>query len=162
MWDTYGRGNEAVAIKSTIRALSGCIFCDERFSAIGRVQYIDFKTYEMGHYEAGQAIERAFLKALEFSSEQEVRIASLNFRGPDCVNPDGTDIRPEQYQGPKMSNLENSGLHVRADLRRMIDGTVIAPGAPEWFELLVKRLAQLSGVGEPYCDQPWIRPEPSG
>jgi hypothetical protein len=146
MWKEYAGGTEGVAIKSTVGLLSQCVFCDPRLAMIGRVQYVDLNSHSMSLFEANQAHERAFLKTLEFCHEQEVRIATMNIKGPMCVNMDGTMLNPEQYQGANMNNFENPGLYIRADLRRLIKSTVLAPGASRWFELLVKRIVHLSGL----------------
>jgi hypothetical protein len=149
MWKEYGGGSESVAIKSTIRLLSESIACDPRTTRMGKVQYVDLDAHSMSHYEASQAQERAFLKSLEFSHEQEVRIATLSVKRPMCVNMDGTTLKPEQYQGAAMNNFENPGLYLRADLRRLIKAIVVAPDASTWFESLVKRIVDLSNVGGP-------------
>lgn len=147
MWKEYAGGSEGVAIKSTIGSLSQFVFCDPRFSNIGKVRYIDLNSYRMTPYEANQAQERAFLKRLEFCHEQEVRIVTMSLKGPTCINMDGTALKPEDYQGTRMNNFQNPGLYIRADLQRLVKSTVLAPGAPLWFELLVKRLVHLSRVG---------------
>jgi hypothetical protein len=149
MWAEYSRGSEGVAVKSTIRLLSQYVHCDPRVTKIGRVKYVDLNNHIMSHYEAGQAQERAFLKNLDFCHEQEVRIATLNVKGPMCVNFDGEALRPEEYQGGKMNNFDHPGLYIQVDLRRLIISTVVAPGASQWFEQLVRRTARLSEVGEP-------------
>jgi hypothetical protein len=147
MWNEYAGSPEGLAIKSTIRALSQFVFCDPRFSNIGKVRYVDLNSHTMAHYEANQAQERAFLKKLEFCHEQEVRIVTMSLKGPSSINMDGTTPKPEDYQDARMNNFENSGLYIRADLKRLVKSTVLAPGAPAWFELLVKRLVHLSRVG---------------
>jgi GTPase SAR1 family protein len=147
MWKEYANGSEGVAIKSTIRALSQFVFCDPRTSHIGKVQYVDLENYSMSHYQANQAHHRAFLKKLEYCHENELRIVTMNFKGPMCVNMDGTLLKPEEYQGANMNNFENRGLYIQADLTQLIKATVLAPGASTWFELLIKRLVLLSNVG---------------
>ena len=73
----------------------------------------------------------------------------MNFKGPMCVNPDGTVLKPDEYQGANMNNFENPGLYIRADLRKLITSTVLAPDAAKWFELLVRRIVELSNAGRP-------------
>ena len=90
MWNEYAGGVEGIAIKSTVGALSQYVFCDPQFSCIGKVQYVDLDAHEMSFYEANQAQERAFLKSLKYSHEQEIRMTTLSIRGPMCVNMDGT------------------------------------------------------------------------
>lgn len=149
MWEEYAGTPEGVAIKSTIRLLSEYVFCDPRISRIGRVDYVDLESHPMSHYEANQAQERAFLKRLEFRHEQELRISTMSIKGPMCVNMDGTLLKPEEYEGARMNNFENPGLYIRADIRKFIRLTVLAPGAPRWFESLVKRVASLSNLDAP-------------
>jgi hypothetical protein len=149
MWQEYAGGLEGVAIRSTVRALSQYVFCDPQFSCIGKVQYVDLDTHEMGFYEANQAQERAFLKRLEYSHEQEIRMTTLSIRDPMCVNMDGTIPAPAEYEGAKMNNFENPGLYIQADLRGLIAATILAPGAKRWFELLVKRIVHLSQLESP-------------
>jgi hypothetical protein len=71
----------------------------------------------------------------------------MSLKGPMCVNADGAAMRPEDYQGAGMNNFDSSGLYIRADLQELITSTVLAPGAPAWFELLVKRIVSLSKIG---------------
>jgi hypothetical protein len=148
MWDRYA-GTDGIAIKSTIRALAEHIFCDPRLSVIGRVQYVDLSKHLMSHYEANQAHERAYVKGLSFSGEREIRITTMNFRGPACVNMDGTIPRPEEYEGPRANNFQNPGIFIKTNTARLIHGTVVHPGASVWFELLVRHLARQSRIGGP-------------
>lgn len=147
MWEQYAGGSEGVAIKSTIRSLSRFVCCDPRFSKIGKVRYVDLDNYAMTHFNANQAQERAFLKKVEFNHEHEVRIVTMSLKGPMCVNMDGTLMTQGDHQGARMNNFENPGLYIRADLQKLVRSTVLAPGAPAWIELLVKRLVHLSGIG---------------
>jgi hypothetical protein len=59
-WKEYAGGSEGVAIKSTIGLLAQHVFCDARFTRIGRVQYVDLDTHVMSHYEANQAQNAPF------------------------------------------------------------------------------------------------------
>jgi len=149
MWNEYASGLEGLAIKSTIRSLSQYVFCDPRVSHIGKVQYVDLDKHPMSHYEANQAHHRAFLKKIEFRHENEVRIVTMNFKGLMCVGMDGRPLTREDCEGAKMNNFENPGLYIQADLPMLIKGTVLSPGASLWFELLVKRIVQLSKIGAP-------------
>jgi hypothetical protein len=149
MWKEYSNLSEGVAIKSTVRSLSQHVFCDPRISHVGKVIYVDLEKYSMSHYEANQAHHRAFLKKLKFRHENELRIVTMNFKGPMCVNMDGSPLTPDQYAGAGMNNFENRGLYVKTDLAQLIKATVLAPGASTWFELLVKRIARLSNISSP-------------
>lgn len=148
MWDRYA-ASDGVAIRSTIGALAEHIFCDPQFSVVGRVQYVDLSKHVMSHYDAHQAHERAYLKGLSFSREREIRITTMNLRGPMCVNMDGTIPHPEEYAGARANNFENPGIFIKANTARLIHGTVVHPGAPLWFELLIRHLVRQSGIGGP-------------
>ena len=147
MWKGYVGTTEGVAIKSTIRLLSQNVFCDPRYSQIGRVKYVDLNTYTMSHYEANQAQERAFFKRLEFEHESEVRIVTMNLRGPMCLSMEGEPLKPAELQGAGMNNFGNDGLYIRADLQSLVSEIVLAPGASKWFELLIKKIARNSQAG---------------
>jgi hypothetical protein len=62
---------------------------------------------------------------------------------------DGSPLRPDEYEGASMNNFQNRGLFIQADLAKLIKATVLAPGASAWFELLIKRIVMLSGLGSP-------------
>jgi hypothetical protein len=147
MWDEYGGSSEAVAIKSTIRLLSENIFVPREPSLLGKVDYVDFETHAMSAYEGNQAQQRALLKRKKFGHESEVRIITLNVRGPHCIGLDGEPFKQGEVDGAGMNNTGNPGLHIRSNLRRLITGTVLAPNAEHWFELLVKKIARDSNVG---------------
>ncbi|MFQ5687081.1 MAG: DUF2971 domain-containing protein [Candidatus Scalindua sp.] len=144
MWDDYVQNNEGVAIRSTVRKLATHVFTEPQFSSIGKVRYVDFASHDMTIYHASQASERAFLKRDCLKHEQEVRIVTLNFKTPACVDMNGIPYTQEQIAGKNMNNFENAGLYIRVNLEKLIDSIVIAPQAPGWFELLIKRIMGLS------------------
>ncbi|MCK1407877.1 hypothetical protein [Bradyrhizobium sp. 76] len=149
MWRDYAGIPEGVAVVSTIDLLSQYVYCDPRVSLIGRVQYVNLTSHVMSHYEANQAGERAFLKGNGFAAEREIRMTTMSFRGPMCVNLDGTDMRPDQYSGLGMNNFDSPGLYIKADLRKLITRTVLSPDAPVFLEHLVRRIGHLAGVVSP-------------
>ena len=101
----------------------------------------------MTSYEAGQAGERALLKSAEFSHEQEVRIVTMSIKGTHVRKCRCTPMKPEDYEGAKMNNFENPGLYIQTNLRGLVNAIILSPNAPTWFELLVKRLVLLTGIG---------------
>ena len=148
MWDEYVGHNEGVAVKSTVRKLAKYVYAYPDFSHIGKVKYVDHKTYMMSMYEAHQAHERAFIKdSSKFSHEQELRISSMNIKTPMCLNMDGRPLTKEECSGKNMNNFENPGLYIRVNLENLINEIVLAPNASEWFELLVKRIVEMSKFG---------------
>lgn len=79
MWEEFVGPDEGVAVVTTISKLTQFIHLYNDYSFIGRVNYVDYKTYKMPPHLSGQSIERAFLKDLKFEREKELRIASLFF-----------------------------------------------------------------------------------
>lgn len=149
MWDEYVSNSEGVAIKSTIRKLSSYIFVypDSKFSQIGKVKYVELNEYDMNLYEAHQVQERAFLKDKnKYAHEQEIRIVTMNFKTPMCVNMNGKPMSEQEYTGKNMNNFDNPGFYIRVDLRNLIDSIILAPHAPKWFEMLVKRISELANL----------------
>jgi hypothetical protein len=148
MWNEYVGHDEGVAVKSTVRKLAKYVYAYPDFSHMGKVKYVDHKTYMMSMYEAHQAHERAFIKdSSKFSHEQELRISSMNIKTPMCLNMDGRPLTREECSGKNMNNFENPGLYIRVNLENLINEIVLAPNASEWFELLVKRIAEMSKFG---------------
>lgn len=147
MWDGYVGSPEGVAIKSTVRKLATHVHVpnDPRISQIGRVEYIDFSTFTVGSYQAHQASERAFLKdRCKYAHEREIRLVTMSFKTTSCVRMDGQPYRAEECVGKDMNNFDNGGLYVKTDVKDLIGAMVLAPKAPEWFEQLVKRIAEIS------------------
>lgn len=95
MWKKYAPNNEGVAIKSTVKKLGEYIFTHPEYSQIGKVRYVNFDEHKMTPYEAHQANERALLKRKEFEGEQEIRIITLNFITPWCLNNNGLVPSPQ-------------------------------------------------------------------
>lgn len=151
MWDQYVGSHEGVAVKSSVRRLAQYVFVppDPHMSQIGKVLYIDHDDHEFQYYEASQAHERAFLKDKRFSEEQEIRIVTMNFKTMCCVSKFGRPLTREECQGKNMNNFDNPGLYIIIDIRKLLTGVVIAPYAEEWFELLVRRIIELSDVNVP-------------
>jgi len=151
MWSEYGDSHGAVAIKSTIGRLANYVFVprDEHRSHIGLMSYVDHGSHRMSSYEANQAIERAFLKDERFSHEREVRIVTMSMKTTSCVSMEGKKYKAEEVAGKNMNNFENPGLYVGVHLDRLITEVVVSRNTPEWFEKLVRRIAELSKLPVP-------------
>lgn len=149
MWQQYGAGPEAVAVKSTIGRLYRSVYVvrDESVSHMGPVSYVDHSTHVMTQHHAHQAFERAFLKdRARFAHEKELRIATLNIKTSACAAPDGKPYTPEQLEGAGSNNFENPGLYVGVNLSTLIEQVVVTPYAQDWFHLLVHRIIEVSGL----------------
>ena len=144
MWEKYVGTGEGLAIKSTIKKLSENIYVETQYSVLGKVQYVDMNNHNMSSYKAHQAIERAFLKDESLKNENEIRIATMSFKTPNCINMTGERFSQEDYSGKNMNNFENPGLYVVINIDELIEEIVLAPDAPKWFEHLVRRIVVLS------------------
>lgn len=145
MWKTYVGSPEGVAIESSCELLVKNLVHQE-YSRIGLVRYVDFEQEDMGLYLGNQAIERAFLKRPEFSSERELRIATMNFVGPGCLNPDGTLPSHQQLGGPGMFDPDRPGFFVRADVGGLVRAVRLSPGASESFAGAVRKAVEAAGL----------------
>jgi len=109
MWQEYGCGADAVAIKSKVRKLFHNLSVphDKHATNMGRVKYIEHDKYLMSAYEANQGIELAFLKdAKTYQHEKELRIVTLNTQTKYCVKPDGEPYGGSEVQGKKRKKFE--------------------------------------------------------
>lgn len=147
MWDTYVGNAGGVAVKSTIDKLIKYVYVWPDHSQIGKVEYVDFNTHQISQYEASQSIERAFLKDNQFAYENELRIVTLNFKHPRCVNFDtGLLYTSEEITGSKMNNFDNPGLYIAIDFINLIDEIILAPNSPIWFENIIRKMFKMSGL----------------
>lgn len=147
MWREYGGEKESVAIKSTVTQLIDNIGVphDKDMTSIGRVKYVDLKTYMMTKYQANQGSERAFLKdAGAYQHENEIRIVTLNFKTQACMSPEGKPYTESEVRGKNMNNFENPGLYIAVRLQQLISEIRVSPEADKWFYLLVKRIVELN------------------
>jgi hypothetical protein len=70
---------------------------------MGRVKYIDRATDEgMDAYTGSQAQLRAFLKAVAYAHENELRVATMNLVVAGCLNPDGSPPNEKRAVGLSM------------------------------------------------------------
>jgi hypothetical protein len=76
-------------------------------------------------YEAHQAIERAFIKDKKYHSENEFRIATMNFKFANTLNSDGS--KQENLNGKVMGNSGSPGLFIKANLKKLITEVVLSP-----------------------------------
>jgi hypothetical protein len=149
MWSKYGGSSESIAVKSTVGRLyrSVAVPRDVTMSHLGPVSYVDHAAHSMTQYEAHQALERAFLKdKRRFSDEQELRIATLNFKTTACVAPDGNLYTAVQVDGIGANNFDSPGLYISVDLCELISDVVVSPTATDWFFIMVRHIVGCTGV----------------
>ncbi len=150
MWDEYvGSKTEGVAVKSTIGRLIQNVATMKEVSEIGKIKYVDFSKHEMGLYEAHQACERAFIKDLKYSHEREVRISTMSFKHPYCVDMKGRQFTPEECSGKNMNNFDQDGLYILINLSGLASSIIMSPYSSDWCKNTVSRVLELSKLNIP-------------
>jgi hypothetical protein len=150
MWDEYSNESTGVAIRSTVGALERALTqaLPEKWW-IGRVKYIDRASYEgMNAYTGSQAHERAFLKSPSFAHESELRVATMNFVMPGCLNPDGLPQSDNQQRG-LIDVSDGPGVYVLAQLNGLIAEARAAPGAEPSHVLTIRDMLKSAGCHMP-------------
>ena len=142
MWKRYSTLDEGLAIRSTVDRLGKAVLFWDETTQIGRVQYVDFDEYEMDLYHGNQADERAMLKRKDYSYENEVRLATLNYMCRARLNADGSLPTQRQLEGPGSFDPHRPGLYLHVDLNVLIEEVVTSPSAQLWFSNLVSTLCR--------------------
>jgi hypothetical protein len=146
MWNTYVGNHEGVVIRSTPRGLANSLAVSHDSWWLGRVKYVDFARYdEMTTHEGHQAHLRAFLKSEKYSPENELRVATMNWVAPGCLNPDGSPPNEKQKAGLVYST-DRLGILVRVQLATLIKEIRSAPAASDWHHNLIGLLINKAGV----------------
>ncbi len=150
MWAEYAQDGEGVVVKSTARALMCSL--DQSLKNkwwIGKVRYVDHSTYDgMNIHEGHQAHLRAFVKGTKYARENELRVATMNFVAPGCLNPDGAPQSEKQRKG-FVDASNGPGIYVRANLATLISEVRIAPGASVNHHAKIELLMSKGGLQIP-------------
>jgi hypothetical protein len=152
MWAEYVKDDEGVVIKSTVgnlvRSLEQSL---ENKWWIGKVRYLELSNHNgMNAYEAHQAHLRAFLKGVEYAHENELRVATMNFVAPGCLNPDGTPPNEKQRRG-FVDASNGPGVYVRANLSVLINEVRAAARASDSHCAKIAMLMSKGGLGSPFA-----------
>jgi hypothetical protein len=150
MWAEYATDSEGVVIKSTAGALMRSLVqsLKEKWW-IGKVSYVDLSTHDgMNAHEGHQAHLRAFLKGMKYSHENELRVATMNFVAPGCLNPDGSPQSEKQRKG-FIDASNGPGIYVQANLSTLINEVRTAPGASDSHRAKIKLLMTTAGLQIP-------------
>jgi hypothetical protein len=149
MWQDYASLDEGIAIRSTLERLDRSILVKQKFTTIGKVQYVNFSDHEMDSYAGNQACERALLKEASYSHEMEVRIITHNVVCPGTLNPDGTAPTSRQLSGPGMFNPDRPGLYLLVNINTLIEAVVYSPSSTPEFRDKVLRMCKEHGLSCP-------------
>lgn len=116
LWKIYcSPGAPGIAVQTNVARLWSALD-DELGANIGKVQYIDFKK------EFASGDQRIFCKRSSLAHENEVRSVLPNDRG----------------------NLLDGRL-VQCDLDKLVEGVVVSPFAPSWFQKVVEETVSKFG-----------------
>lgn len=146
MWDEYVRNDEGVAVRSTAECLANSLWLSHECWWMGKVHYVDLANYDqMDVYQGHQAYLRAFLKDERYASENELRVATMNWVAPGCLNPDGS-AQTEKQQLGLVYSPDRPGILVSARLPVLMKEVRTAPGASEWHHSLIDLLIRNARV----------------
>lgn len=136
MWNLYSDLKLGIAIQSTYKNLSNCLFKHEEHEniEIGIVKYtrkIDWK-HELPIY-------RPFIhKRKSFSYEREIR--AILFRPHDTGK-----SKPETGNKESKDNI-TKGVSVSVDLNELINSIYISPKSHQYFEKVIRILLEKHGI----------------
>lgn len=152
MWAAYAPDPDSIAIESTVGRLAASLPVTHDSWWIGEVEYVDMGTdTSMSSYLGHQAHERAFRKGLEFAREREIRVCTMNYVAPGCLNPDGSPQTSRQREG-YVYDRDRNGILAMVDLSRLVATFHPAPNAMEEHHAGNRRLLQEAGI-IPSCEE---------
>ena len=96
-------------------------------------------------HEGHQAHLRAFLKGMKYSHENELRVATMNFVAPGCLNPDGSPQSERQRKG-LIDASDGPGIYVQANMSILINEVRTAPGASDPHRAKIELLMRTAGL----------------
>jgi hypothetical protein len=143
MWTNYGDNGKGVAVRSTIKKLATSFQIPDDFakaSQVGRIQYVDFETCDLGVFGHDQARVSLIKDKTQFKDENEVRIVTLNFPHSGTVLPDGSLPSGTAF------SPEIKGLHIKCNLRELIQSVIVGPNTDWNFHMLIKRIIGRFGL----------------
>ena len=148
MWDVFASG-EGVVVKSTVGSLVKSLTMSHEKYWIGKVNYIDSSTYDgMDAYSGSQAHLRAFLKNNKFSYENELRVATMNWVCPGCLNSDGSPPNERQRAG-YVSGGDRVGIYVLVNLMTLIAEVRTSPDTLHEHRKKIELLLNNAGCAAP-------------
>lgn len=134
MWELYASRAAGIAIRTTYGRLFDAVdenaLTDYESLFFTRVRYLDYdrESFE-GHRAQYDMLTAFFHKFRSFEHEREVRVV---------------------LPGPLLSDTKLKttlvGVYLPADLHRLIETVYVAPGAPPWFENVVRAVMTKWGM----------------
>jgi len=147
MWSEYAPAADSVMIVSSVNQLDAAFWPgDKGSSLLGRVNYVDFETFDLTTYEASNAAKVIFLKQDQYRTENELRLSVLNVVVPGRRNQDGSPCSPALAKGPGQFDPNRRGLFVPCFLRILISSIVLSPRANADSKRAVKSVLGRHGL----------------
>jgi hypothetical protein len=141
MWKDYGDGGKGIAIRSTVKRLATSFQISEPVgSFVGKVNYVDFETYDLGTRGEDQALVPFLKDQNKFADENEARVVTLNNFHQGTLLPDGSQPVGAGF-GPEIQ-----GLYIKCSLQELIQSIVVGPNTDWNFHMLMKRLVTRFGL----------------
>ncbi|MGA3144731.1 MAG: DUF2971 domain-containing protein [Verrucomicrobiota bacterium] len=141
MWRDYGDGGKGIAIRSTVKRLAASFQITEPVgSFVGKVNYVDFETYDLGPRGEDQALVSFLKDKNKFTDENEARIVTLNTFHQGTLLPDGSQPVGAGF------DPEIKGLYIKCSLQGLIQSIVVGPNTDWNFHMLMKRLVARFGL----------------
>ncbi len=133
LWTIYGKGDKAVALRSTFARLRQAFDIADHSIYIGTVDYVD---YDTEYIPAGNVFHPALYKRKGFEHEKELRAATMKIQ---LKSNNALDI--EAIKATR-------GLYISVDLQTLIERIYVAPTAPDWFLELVQSVVDKYGMND--------------
>lgn len=139
MWRCYTKKPEAVAIRTTYRALRDCL---PMYVFMGMVRYIEYATERLP--ATGNMFECIMHKDTYYKYEEEVRAVAFQ---PFGEGPDAKHFNENFFE-----KEDSPGIFVFApsvDIIKLIQGVVLHPDAQPKFQETVTELCMKNGLPKP-------------
>jgi len=140
MWRDYGDGGKGIAIRSTVKRLATSFQVADPISLVGKVNYVDFETHDLGARGEDQALVSLLKDKNKFADENEARILTLNTFHEGTLLPDGSHPAVTGF------DPEIKGLCIKCSLQGLIHSIVVGPNTDWNFYMLMKRLVARFGL----------------
>lgn len=126
MWLAYGGSNNSVAIVTKYEKLINALL-ESRNQGHYIAQKIDYSYSKDRKVSTLELVEPIFLKRRRYKNENELRVATYNYR---LAGDDDNEF----------ADFGTNGFNVHIDLNSLIDYVVVNPNASNWFKEMVKTI----------------------
>jgi hypothetical protein len=137
LWSQYVKGDDGIAILSSLGRLKHCLKYPEDKIYIGKVEYLDYKKDELPHGNATvNPLMPFFFKRSQYEYEHELRAVVQIYRHQKSgeINWDKAPF--------------DKGLYINTDLDTLIDKIYIAPSGHEWLLETVNSITVKYGLNK--------------